>query len=194
MELIVESCRGCTYYIQLDLHIVFDQRSLDEQSRDLTMFQTLLGTFCLTVLLIGYTNSVQILYNDLVFILCNKILDVTNLYTDNVLVIGPYSRYEKVDRMEETLSKNKGIQKFVYKYLMDVNWILQRVKAVGGTFSRKKMMLCNKSTIFIKYKLTYLGRETEESQIQKVRDWLPCKSVTEVRGFLRTVGVLHVFI
>ncbi|EJD08237.1 uncharacterized protein FOMMEDRAFT_74049, partial [Fomitiporia mediterranea MF3/22] len=139
-------------------------------SRDLTMFQTPLGTFCLTVLLIGYTNSVQILYNDLVFILCNKILDITNLYTDNILVIRPYLRYEKADRTEEMLPENEGIQKFVYKHLMNV------------------------STIFVRHKLTYLGREAEESQIQKVRDWLPCKSVTEVRGFLRTVGVLCVFI
>ncbi|EJC97477.1 uncharacterized protein FOMMEDRAFT_99170, partial [Fomitiporia mediterranea MF3/22] len=167
---------------------------LDEQSRDLTMFQTPLGMFCLTVLLMGYTNSVQILHNDLVFILCNKILDVTNPYTDNVLVIGPCSRYETADRTEETLPKNEGIQKFVYKHLMDVNWILQRVKAVGGTFSGKKIMLCNKSAIFVRHKLTYLGREAEESQIQKVRDWLPYKSVTEVQGFLGTVGVLHVFI
>ncbi|EJC98336.1 uncharacterized protein FOMMEDRAFT_96717, partial [Fomitiporia mediterranea MF3/22] len=141
-------------------------------SRDLTTFQTPLGTFHLTVLLMGYTNSVQILYNDLVFILCNKILDVTNLYTDNVL----------------------RVQKFVYEHLMDVNWILQRVKAVGGTFSGKKIMLYNKSTIFVGHKLMYLGREAEELQIQKVRDWLPCKSVMEVWGFLRTVGVLHVFI
>ncbi|EJC99428.1 uncharacterized protein FOMMEDRAFT_94089 [Fomitiporia mediterranea MF3/22] len=150
--------------------------------------------YCLTVLLIGYTNSVQILYNDLVFILCNKILHVINLYIDNVLVIGPCLRYEKADRTEETLLKNEGIQKFVYKYLMDINQILQRVKAVGGTFSGKKMILCNKSTIFVRHKLTYLGREAEELQIQKVRDWPPCKSVMEVQGFLRTVGVLCVFI
>ena len=170
MELIAESCRGCACYTQLDLHIVFDQRSLDEQSRDLTTFQTPLGTFCLTVLLMGYTNSVQILHNDLVFILCNKILDVTNLYTDNVLVIRPCSRYENADRMEEMLPKNVGIQKFVYEHLIDINQILQRVKAVGGTFSKKKIMLYNESAIFVEYKLTYLGREAEELQIQKVRD------------------------
>ena len=122
------------------------------------------------MLLIGYTNSVQILHNDLVFILCDEILNVTNLYTDNVLVIGPCSRYENADRTEETIPENVGIQKFVYKHLMDVNQILQRVKAVGGMFSRKKIILYNESTIFVEHKLTYLGREAEELQIQKVRD------------------------
>ena len=71
---------------------------------------------------------------------------------------------------------------------------LQRVKVVGGTFSGKKKTLCNKSAIFVEYKLTYLGREAEELQIQKVRDWLSCKSVIKVRRFLRTVEVLCVFI
>ena len=61
-------------------------------------------------------------------------------------------------------------------------------------FSKKKITLYNKSIIFVRHKLTYLEREAEELQIQKVRDWLPCKSVTEVKRFLRTVGVLCVFI
>ena len=37
-------------------------------------------------------------------------------------------------------------------------------------FSRKKITLYNESVIFVGHKLTYLGREAEELQIQKVRD------------------------
>jgi hypothetical protein len=38
------------------------------------------------------------------------------------------------------------------------------------------------------------GRIPEESKVQKICDWPACKTVTQVRGFLGTCGVLRIFI
>lgn len=194
IETVAESCGGCACYTGLDLYVAFDQRELDERSRDLTTFQTPLGTFRLTVLPMGYTNSLQILHNDVAFILQDEMPHVTNPYADDVPVLGPRTRYERPDGSYETLKDNPGIRRFVYEHLCDLNRVLQRMRAVGGTFSGKKIDACTDAITYVGHRLTYLGREPDGSKIQKVRDWPPCRNVTEVRGFLGTVGVLRVFI
>ncbi|KAL5478644.1 hypothetical protein ACEPAI_1921 [Sanghuangporus weigelae] len=142
----------------------------------------------------GYTNSLQIMHNDVAFILQDEILHCTNPYADDSPGLGPRMRYELSDGSYETLPENPGIRRFVYEHICDVNQILQRVKAVGGTYSGKKIEIGVESIIFLGHKLTYYGREPDESKVQKVRDWPPCRSVTEVKGFLRTAGVLRIFI
>ena len=194
VETIAESSGGRACYSELDLYVAFDQRVLDEWSRDLTTIQTPLGTFRLTVLPMGYTNSMQILHNDVAFILQDEIPHVTNPFADDCPGLGPRTRYELPDGNYETLPENPGIRRFIYEHICDVNRILQRMKAVGGTFSGKKIKIAQESAIFVGHKLTYLGREPDESKVQKVRDWPPCRNLTEVRGFLGTVGVLRIFI
>ena len=44
----------------LDLYVGYDERSLDERSRDYTTFQTPFGAFRLVTLPMGWTNSVPI--------------------------------------------------------------------------------------------------------------------------------------
>ena len=59
--------RGC--YGMFDLFVGFDQRKLATISRDLTTFQTPLGTFRLTSIPMGYTNSMQIQHGDTTYLL-----------------------------------------------------------------------------------------------------------------------------
>lgn len=48
--------------------------------------------------------------------------------------------------------------------------------------------------LIVGHRCTYEGRLPDDSKVAKIRDWPICKSVTEVRGFLGTCGVVHVFI
>ena len=142
----------------------------------------------------GYTNSLQIMHGDITFILNEEIPDTALPYVDDVIVKGGFTWYELESGTFETLPENPGIRRFVYEHLTDVNRVLQRVKVVGGTFSGKKFQACASAAVFLGNKLTYSGREPDDSKVQRVRDWPPCKSLTEVRSFLGTVGVLRVFI
>ncbi len=62
------SCGGT-----LDLYVGYDERTLDEKSRDLTMFQTPFGVLRLVTLPMGWTNSVPIFHDDVTYILKDEV-------------------------------------------------------------------------------------------------------------------------
>ncbi len=75
------SCGG-----MLDLYVGYDERTLDEKSRDLTTFQTPFGALRLVTLPMGWTNSVPIFHDDVTYILKDEVLHVTIPYVDDVPV------------------------------------------------------------------------------------------------------------
>lgn len=194
VDILSEMFGGRACITVLDLLVAFDQRKLNPVSRDLTTFSTPLGTFRLTSLPMGYTNSFQVMHNDITFVLQDEIPHVTYPYSDDVAIKGPATRYELPDGGYETIPQNPNIRRFVWEHLNDVNRILQRVKVVGGRFSGKKMTLCQPQGVVVGFKCTYDGRIPEDSKVQKIRDWPSCETVSDVRGFLGTCGVLRIFI
>ena len=69
VEQYAELFGGCECYGVFDLMVGFDQCVLAPQSRDLTTFQSPLGTLQLTSIPMSYTNSIQIQHGDLTFLL-----------------------------------------------------------------------------------------------------------------------------
>ena len=67
--LYAEQCSARSIYLGLDLFVGYDYRTLAEESRDYTTFDTPLGTMQLTVLPQGWTGSVGIFHNNVAFIL-----------------------------------------------------------------------------------------------------------------------------
>ena len=194
VDQLAEKAAGRACYSTFDLYVAFDQRKLDPRSRDLTTFQTPLGTFRLTSIPMGYTNSFQIMHNDVTFILQDEIPEVANPYADDVIVNGGKTRYEQEDGTYEVLPQNPNIRRFIWEHLQDVNRVLQRFEAYGATASGPKASFARPYGIIVGHKCTYEGRIPDESKIQKVVDWPTCTTVSEVRGFLGTVGVLRIFI
>lgn len=84
VEPYAESFGGRACYGMFDLFVAFDQRPLAPQSRDLTTFQTPLGTHRLTCIPMGYTNSMQILHGDSTFILQDEIPEVSEPFIDEI--------------------------------------------------------------------------------------------------------------
>ena len=97
----------------LDLTIAFDQRMLDEKSRDLITIQTSLETFRLHVISMRYTNSLQIMHDAITFILSKEIPDHALSYVDDVLSFNEFMRYELNDESFETILENSRIQRFI---------------------------------------------------------------------------------
>ena len=56
----------------LDLYVGYDERALDERSRDYTTFQTPFGAMRLVTLPMGWTNSVPIFHDDVTYTVGNK--------------------------------------------------------------------------------------------------------------------------
>ena len=90
-DVIAEDFAGRSIFTTLDLYVSFDQRQLHPASHDMTMFNTPLGAFCLTILPMGWMNSPTVLQGNITHILRPKILHWTQLFTDDVLIKGPES-------------------------------------------------------------------------------------------------------
>ncbi len=193
-EDIVDKFGGRACYGGLDLLVAFDQRELDVRSRDMTTFQTPFGAYRLTSIPMGYTNSMQILQGDVTFIFRDEIPHITDPFADDCNVKGPASRYELEDGTEESILGNLGIRRFIWEHCENMNRILHRMGKFGGTFSGKKLLFCVPELEILGYTVHYQGRSPDVSKVQKIKDWPPCETVTEVRGFLGTCGLVRIFI
>jgi hypothetical protein len=193
-DIVAEDFAARSIYTTLDLYVSFDQRQLHEKSRDMTTFNTPLGSFRLTVLPMGWTNSPAVLQGDITHILRPEIPDWTQPFADDVPIKGPKSRYELPDGSFETMPGNPGIRRFVWEHLEAVHRIVQRVESYGATFSGKKAFIGVPRADILGHVCTYEGRVADPSRVQALQDWPVPKSVSEVRAFLGTCGVLRIFI
>ncbi len=99
----------------LDLFVGYDERELDEDSHDFTTFQTPSGTMRLTMLPMGWSNSVPIFHEDFTFILQEEIPEKAIPYIDDVIIIGPASAYRRKDGSYGTIPENPGIRRYVWE-------------------------------------------------------------------------------
>ena len=178
----------------MDLFVGYDERALAVSARDYTTFQTPYGAMRLTTLPMGWTNSVPIFHDDVTHILQPEIPHVTQPYIDDVPVRGPATRYIQENGEEERIPQNPGIRRFVWEHFQDLNRVVQRMKYCGGTFSGYKSFLCRPEIIVLGHRCTPHGRLPDDSRVNKIVNWGPCKDLTDVRAFVGTIGVCRLFI
>lgn len=177
-----------------DLFVGYDERLLDERSRDLTTFQTPFGALRLVTLPMGWTNSVPIFHEDVTYILQPEIPEYTQPYLDDVPTRGPATRYEDENGKEETILENSGIRRCVWELMNTNNRILQRMKYCGGTFSGKKSVLCSDVIEVVGHGCSYKGRIPTEDRVGAIMRWTVIENVSQARSFLGTAGVLRAYI
>jgi len=194
VEHLAESFAGYAVYGMMDLYSGYDQRTLHEDSRDLMTFGMPLGPHCLTTLPQGHANAVQVYQGDTAFILQHEIPEYTSPFVDDVPVKSVQTRYQREDGTYETIPDNPGIRHFIWEHCIVINRILQRLENVGATISASKFILAAPTATIVGHKCTFEGRVPDESKVQKIRDWPEPTNHTQVRGFLGTCGVLHIFI
>ena len=88
-EQLVESCGARACYASLNLYIAYDQLLVHPDSHDPMTFQTPLGALRHTRLVMGHTNSVQVMQGNINYILHDEILTYTIPFIDDVPVKGP---------------------------------------------------------------------------------------------------------
>jgi hypothetical protein len=188
-QFLARACGGI-----LDLYVGYDERALDESSRDLTMFQTPFGALRLVTLPMGWTNSVPIFHDNVTFILQPEIPHTTIPYIDDVPIRGPATRYMQANGSYETHPGNPGIRRFVWEHFQGLNRVVQRMKYCGGTFSGYKAILCASEITVVGHRCTFEGRLPDEGRVDKIVNWGPCQDLSDVRAFLGTMGLVRIFI
>ncbi|VDC04048.1 unnamed protein product [Peniophora sp. CBMAI 1063] len=193
-EQIAEQFAGRACGGVLDLYVGYDERLIDKASRDYTSFQTPFGVLRLVTLPMGWTNSVPIFHEDVTFILQAEIPHVTVPFIDDAPLRGPPTRYLLEDGSEERIAENPGVRRFVWEHLVNVNRVIQRMKYAGGTFSGPKALIIAEDFVAIGHRCTPAGRLPEKGNMAKVEKWLVCRTASEIKAFMGTVGVGRVFI
>ena len=194
LEEFVEAYAGHSIYTVLDMYWGFHARTLDEDSRDMTAFQTPLGVLRLVSLPMGYTNSPAEFQACMMFILQDEVPDKAGVFIDDVPIKGPSTRYLQADGTEEHIPQNPGIRRYVWEHLNDVHRILHRLGEAGGTVSGKKMQLCQPEVEIVGHRCSSKGREPINNRTKKVLEWPTPTNLKEVRGFLGLCGTVRIWI
>jgi hypothetical protein len=160
----------------------------------MTTFQMPLGAKRLTSLTMGGTNSSQTMQGDSTHIFQEEIPEITVPFIDDVAIKGPVTRYELPDGTYETIPQNPGIRRFVWEHLCNFVRVCQRMKAYGGTFNGKKLKVIVLEVDIVGHICSYEGHIPDPSKVQVIKDWPICETLTQVRAFLRTCGILRIFI
>ena len=194
IEEFVEAYAGRSVYTVLDMYWGFHARMLDVNSRDLTAFQTPLGSFRLTSLPMGYANAPAEFQACMMYILQDEVPEVAGVFIDDVPIKGPATRYIGPDGNEETLPQNPGIRRYIWEHLNDVHRILHRIGEAGGTVSAKKMQLCRSEVEIVGHQCSAKGREPVDNRVKKILTWPVPETLKEVRGFLGLCGTVRIWI
>jgi hypothetical protein len=111
---------------------------------------------------------------------------------DDCSIKGPATRYKTDSGGFNTISDNPGICTFVWQHLSDVHRILHCLRSAGATVSAKKLFIAVPEVIILGHKCNYEGHVPDNSKIARIRDWLTCKTITDVRTFLGTTGFMRI--
>ena len=193
-EHVAEQFAGRACGATFDLYVGYDERLIAEASRDLTTFQTPFGALRLVTLPMGWTNSVPIFHDDVTYILQPEIPHVTIPYVDDVPVKGPLTQYLLPNGEPECIPQNPNIRRFFWEHLANVNRVVTRIEYCGGTFSGTKNNPCSDVYTTIGHVCTPTGRIPDASRVSAIVNWGPCKSLSDVRAFLGTIGVCRIYI
>jgi hypothetical protein len=179
-----ESFAGHSVYGTMDLYSGYHQRRIHEDSRPLTACQTPLGNVQLTTLPMGYTNSMQEFQRATAHIISALSPDKADNFVDDVGVKGPTTRYG-----DEPIPENPAIRRFIWEYAHSLYETLAALRAGGATASGKKLVLAMRRVEIVGHLCDLWGMRPHHGVVTKVLSWPTPRSVTEVRGFLGTVGV-----
>ncbi|VDC04371.1 unnamed protein product [Peniophora sp. CBMAI 1063] len=190
----VEKFAGRACNTVFDLFWGFDTRRIHPASRDMTAFQTPLGTLRLTAMPMGFTNSPAEFQNCMVFILGPEIPETANIFIDDLAIRGPATVYPDADGNPELFEHNPGIRRYVWEHAQDVLRVMHRIMCAGATFNPLKAQICARSVTILGQTCTPEGRSVESNKSEKISEWPAPRNATDIRGFLGLCGTVRIWI
>src|SRR5258706_13688800 len=108
------------------------------------------------------------------------------VFIDNCAIKGPKSRYNG-----NTIHGNEQIRVFIWEYVRAVQELFMRVQESRATISGSKMVLATPRLQLLGAEVALDGTHISHEVTAKLAKWPTCQNLTEVRGFLGTVGVVR---
>lgn len=183
VEDFAEQFVGRAIYGAADLYSGFDARILHPNSRPLTAFHSICGPKQQCTLPQGATNSPQEFQRCTRHALQAEIPENTDVFIDDCGMMGP-----KTDYGGQPIEGNPHIRRYVFEYAITLDRILARFIMAGMTASGTKTVLAAPQLKIVGTIVSLQGWHLDHGLITKIQNWPPCRNVSDVRGFLGTVG------
>jgi hypothetical protein len=105
-------------------------------------------------------------------------------FVDDIGVKGPRSTYG-----DQSIPENPKIRRFIWEYAHTLYKCLALMKEAGATASGKKLVLATPQVTIVGYLCDLEGIRPRHGIVSKVTNWPTPRNMTELRGFLGTIGV-----
>ena len=155
---------GSSWYSTLDLCSGYYDIPIAEEDRDKSAFVTRSGYYRLTVMPFGLTCTPSVFQRLMDFVLCGLSYQTCLVYPDDIIIFGR-SFDEQLERLDE---------------------VFQRIRKAKLKLKPSKCSLCQRSVEFLGHVVSEAAIAMQEENISAIRDWPPCRNLTEVRAFMGT--------
>ena len=195
LDQFVDQFLGRKCFTVLDLYWGFDARKMDEASRDMTAFYCPIRLLCLTSLPTGFTNLPSEFQECMIFIFNKEIVkQVMNVFIDDAPIHGPLNTYLDENGNPAVLPERPEIRHYIWEHAIDLNQILHRLTEARGTFSGKKLQICQPKVTILGQEVGVEGCKPDAGRIKAITNWPPLKNVKEADQFMGLCGTVCIWI
>jgi len=163
---------GSSWYNTLDLRSGYYNIPIAEEDRDKSAFVTRTGCYRFTVMPFGLTYAPSVFQRLMDCVLCGLSYLTCLVYLNNVIVFGR-SFEEQLYHLEE---------------------VFARLRSAKLKLKPSKCSLFQRSVEFLGDVVSENGIAMQDEKISAIRDWPPCRNVTEVRFFMGLTGYYRCFL
>ena len=161
------------YYTTIDISNAFNQIKLTPRSQKICSFVTEFGSYICTRMPFGLSSS-GIIFNQVIDRVLGELKSKCSIayYIDDIIIF------------------NTDLQ----SHLRDVEMVLKRFREVNLKIGINKLNIAHSQIQFLGYKFSSKGMEITQDGIDKIRNYPPCKTKTEIRSFLGVANYQRRFI
>ena len=153
---------GSSWFSTLDLRSGYHNIPIAEEDKDKTAFVTPGGCFRFTVMLFGLTCAPSVFQRLMDIVLCGLSYLTCLVYLDDIIVFGRSSE-EQLARLDE---------------------VFGRLGKANLKLKPSKCSLCQQSVQFLGHVVSEKGITMQDEKISAIRDWPPCRTISDVRAFM----------
>ena len=154
--------KKCNYFSCIDLKSAYNQIPLSKRSQEICTFTCVAGDYSPTTAMFGLKNLPHVFSRLMDLIFQDIKYKYMGYYQDDLIIFS------------ETFSD----------HLTHIREVLSRLRRAGLTAEPKKTNLCQLSVGFLGYTLSKHGVYTANHNIEKVKQFQPCKSQRDCRTWL----------
>jgi len=173
---LIDNClnalQGSSWFSTLDLRAGYYNIPVAEKDRDKTAFITRSGCHRFTVMPFGLTGAPSVFQRLMDFVLCGLSYVTCMVYLDDIIIFGR-SFDEHLFRLRE---------------------VFGRLRQANLKLKPTKCSLFRRSVAFLGHIVSEAGIAMQAEKVQAIRDWPPCRNLTELRAFLGICGYYRRFV